>query len=302
MKPKISFIIPCYNEQQHLEACLNSICDQTALKSNFEIIVADNGSTDDSHRIATIYADKVLSVPGRNVGAVRNAGAKQATGDILAFIDADCTIDKSWFLRVMTLSCELDETIYGGGALLPASPTWVEKYWLIEGKEGNTLPRDLIGCSIVIKKGVFKKTQGFNEHMASGEDSEFSERLKQLGFSICITRDLNVIHHGNAKTIVEFIKRQSWHGQSYRRRGTTNLKDPVFLITILFILLISNGIILVQPVPLLFAVTVLPVILSVKRLTRSRQKCFDLEFTKIYILDLMYLTGRSVGVLRSMLK
>jgi glycosyltransferase involved in cell wall biosynthesis len=82
---KISVIIPAYNEEKYIEACIQSISSQR--KS--EIIVVCDSCNDKTKEIAKKYTRKVYSVQLRNVSAVRNYGAAQASGDVLVFIDAD---------------------------------------------------------------------------------------------------------------------------------------------------------------------------------------------------------------------
>ena len=299
---KISLIIPSYNEQEHIEKCLKSARNQNLPLNRYEIIVVDNGSIDNSFRIASEYADKVLSAPEEKVGAVRNLGVNAAKGDIIAFIDADCTIDANWLKRAIQFGENSTISVHGGGVLLPEEATWVEKHWLIEGRHGNALPTDLIGCSIVIKKEHFQTSKGFDSKMESGEDSEFSKRLEAYGFIINITRDLNVTHHGNAKTIANFLKRQAWHGQSYRATGIKNFRDPMFFMIVFFLFLLSTSLALTNLLALSAAVIVLPAILSVKRIYRAKPNLKRFSFIKIYVLDFLYLCGRSIGLIVSIFK
>ncbi len=85
---KISVIIPAYNEEKYIEAGIRSINSQ----KKCEIIVVCDSCTDTTKRIAQKYTKKVYSVRLKNVSAVRNYGAAQASGDILVFIDADSTM------------------------------------------------------------------------------------------------------------------------------------------------------------------------------------------------------------------
>ena len=88
MKP-ISVIIPCYNSGTHLAQAIDSVLAQTCPAS--EIIVVDDGSTDDSPAIMARYGDRIRVVRQANAGlpAARNAGIQAATGEWLAFLDAD---------------------------------------------------------------------------------------------------------------------------------------------------------------------------------------------------------------------
>ena len=90
--PKLSFVVPVYNEEKHLEACLNSILTQTY--SHIEVVLVDDGSTDSSPLICDCYAasdDRVKVIHQTNTGlsGARNAGLDVITGDYILFVDSD---------------------------------------------------------------------------------------------------------------------------------------------------------------------------------------------------------------------
>lgn len=303
-KIAFSVIIPCHNEGSHLKQCLYSLKKQDYPKSQFEIIIVDNGSTDLSPQIAQQYGDHVLYLPDVKVGAVRNAGADIASGKHLVFIDADCTLDAQWLNRANVLVSKSPNVVFGGGILLPENANWIERHWLLEGPEGNTLPSELIGCSIIIKSKIFKSIQGFDINKSSGEDTDISNRLREKGVTINLTRKLNVTHLGNAKTIKDYMKRQSWHAKSYNIKAKNRLKDPVYALVIMHILLtistlafLTVGLWSLAFFSLSITLT-LPLILTIKRFYRAKRKpkrCEELFLA--YILDLAYLTGRAIGYL-----
>lgn len=100
MKPLISVIIPVYNSQDYLEKCIESVCNQTY--DNLEIIIINDGSTDDTdracERVVTKYTEsrqevvrtfRVISQNNQGVSASRNTGIKKASGELVTFVDAD---------------------------------------------------------------------------------------------------------------------------------------------------------------------------------------------------------------------
>ncbi len=95
-KPLISVIIPIYNSQKHLEECLSSVLQQTY--QNLEVILVDDGSTDDSSKLVNDYKKrnqniKVIHQKNQGLSAARNAGLKIATGDYITFVDSDDKIE-----------------------------------------------------------------------------------------------------------------------------------------------------------------------------------------------------------------
>ncbi len=89
-----SFIIPALNEEAYIAGCVDSIVKQEG--NDFEVIVVDNGSTDDTTKIAKSHGAKVIHELEKGISFARNAGVKAAVGDILCFIDADGLLSKDW--------------------------------------------------------------------------------------------------------------------------------------------------------------------------------------------------------------
>jgi len=115
---RVSIVIPAYNEERHLEACLTSIAAQS--KAPFEVIVVDNNSTDRTVEIARSFSF-VRVVHERKQGIVhaRNAGFDAAKGDIIGRIDGDTQLPQNWVARITTFYSEghADEAWCGAGYL-----------------------------------------------------------------------------------------------------------------------------------------------------------------------------------------
>ena len=90
----ISVIIPAYNEEQYLPATLDSL-DKLDRKPD-EVIVVDGGSTDKTAQVATAHGAKAITVAHRGIGFARQKGLEAATGDIVAFTDADTVVPHNW--------------------------------------------------------------------------------------------------------------------------------------------------------------------------------------------------------------
>lgn len=96
----LSIVIPVYNEEKSIGACLDSLLGQT-LKPK-EIIIIDDGSTDKTCKVVKKYPVKLLKQNHQGPGPARNLGVKKSRGDIIVFVDADMTFDKK-FLEKLTL-------------------------------------------------------------------------------------------------------------------------------------------------------------------------------------------------------
>lgn len=96
---RLSIIVPVYNVEPYLEKCLDSLLDQNIDKSQYEILVLNDGSTDKSLEIVHKYADKYSNIqefshPNKGLSGTRNVGLKNATGDYVWFVDSDDWIEK----------------------------------------------------------------------------------------------------------------------------------------------------------------------------------------------------------------
>jgi glycosyltransferase involved in cell wall biosynthesis len=98
---KVSVIVPCYNGEAYVAACLEALLAQTYPRGSYEVILVDNGSTDRTGEIARRYPVRVVvEAEKRGAYAARNAGVRVATGSILAFTDSDCEGCSTWIERV----------------------------------------------------------------------------------------------------------------------------------------------------------------------------------------------------------
>lgn len=104
MNEKVSVIVPVHNVEDYLEKCINSLLQQTY--ENVEIILVENNSTDSSYSIAKMYSEnfrniKCIRSKKKGVGAARNIGIENSTGDFIAFVDADDYVTKDYIYELV---------------------------------------------------------------------------------------------------------------------------------------------------------------------------------------------------------
>lgn len=119
MNKKISVIIPIYNSSQTLERTINSVINQTY--KNLEIILVNDGSTDDSIKICKKYAEKdnriiILNQENKGVGEARNHGIDVSTGDFISFVDSDDTMDENLYKELIATQIVTNADIVESGA------------------------------------------------------------------------------------------------------------------------------------------------------------------------------------------
>ena len=100
--PLISVVIPHLNQPEALEACLSSLDTQSLARRFFEVIVVDNGSVSIPEDIVANHSGtRLLRELQPGPGPARNFGVRSATGDIIAFIDADCRAHRDWLRNAL---------------------------------------------------------------------------------------------------------------------------------------------------------------------------------------------------------
>lgn len=119
MNKKISVIVPIYNSAQTLERTLNSIINQNY--KNLEIILVNDGSTDNSLEICKKYAEKdnrirIVNQFNKGVGEARNHGIDVATGEFISFVDSDDTMDKNFYSELIATQIVTNADIVESGA------------------------------------------------------------------------------------------------------------------------------------------------------------------------------------------
>ena len=112
--PFVSVVIPAYNEEQYLPLCLESIGKQD-YAGEYEVIVVDNASTDNTAKIALDWGAKVVYESKRSPACARQKGAEVATGEIIAFIDADTQAPAHWLSTIVSRFLRKPEVVAVSG-------------------------------------------------------------------------------------------------------------------------------------------------------------------------------------------
>jgi glycosyltransferase involved in cell wall biosynthesis len=178
---KISIVIPAYNEENYLPATLEKLGAALAnIACNSETIVVDNESTDKTKQIAESFGAKVFTETRHNIAKVRNTGAKNATGDVLIFLDADTIVPAS-LLQKISAAME-EEKCFGGAVAIEYEQferKWV-KYYLLGWRFWGTIFNMKQGAIQFCRKTVFENLGGYDETIYMGEDVMFYWRLSKF--------------------------------------------------------------------------------------------------------------------------
>lgn len=215
MKPLISIIIPCYNQGEFLSDAINSALEQSY--RNIEIIVIDDGSTDNTAEIASNYGNRIHYTyqDHKGVSAARNRGMKLSRGECLQFLDSDDKIERDKILyhaqylehhpetdivygdvRYFTTE-NPEERSYGPYAYGKNLP-WVPELWRAEGKLLlKFVARNLfaVNCPLVRRRAI-EIAGEWNEDLRALEDWEYWAR--------CVSKELRFqyIEYSNSLALV----------------------------------------------------------------------------------------------------
>jgi glycosyltransferase involved in cell wall biosynthesis len=178
----LSFIVPAYNEELELPSTLSAI--RAAAEANseaYEVIVANDGSTDATAAVAATGGARVVTIHRRQIAAARNAGAREARGDILFFVDADTRISPA---HVMGVQGALADGCAGGGARVATDglvPLWGRVFVRVFSAFYFTVANLGAGAFLFTTRKNFDRAGGFDEQLFAGEEIYFSQALKKLG-------------------------------------------------------------------------------------------------------------------------
>lgn len=181
--PKLSIVIPTYNEGEYLPGLLESIAAQNW--RDYEVIVSDAGSTDATQRIAREFGAVLVTGPKLGPGFGRNRGAEVAQGELLLFLDADVRLPGPDFLKKAVEEFEGRSLGIAGFYIRAWDGRPVHRllyrlgnifFWLTKRVDPH-----LPGWAILVRHSLHEAVHGFDETPAFREDHEYLSRVRRLG-------------------------------------------------------------------------------------------------------------------------
>ena len=215
-QPRISVIVPAYNAAHTIDRCLGALADQTVASEAFEVIVVDDGSTDETRALVETHAGvQLVMQPHAGPAAARNLGAQLARGDILLFTDADCAPARDWIER-MCAAFDDKDTVGVKGAYVTYQPEIVARFVQLEyeAKYDRMAQHRFIDFidtyAAGYRRAVFLANAGFDPIFpnASVEDQEFSFRLARQGLKMVFMRDALVYHLAHPASVWIYWRRK----------------------------------------------------------------------------------------------
>jgi cellulose synthase/poly-beta-1,6-N-acetylglucosamine synthase-like glycosyltransferase len=194
------------------------------------VIVADNGSTDLSPRVAIEAGTTLLNVPGCRVSEVRNRAAATASGDIIAFVDSDHEIAPGWIAAVVDALAEPGVGAVGALCRPPANGTWVQRmYGALRGRTVGRSDVEWLGAgNMAVRKDAFASVAGFDQALETCEDVDLCQRLRAKGWRVVGDDRLDNVHLGDPATLARLFKGERWRGRDNLRvtfRGAWSVRN-----------------------------------------------------------------------------
>jgi GT2 family glycosyltransferase len=216
--PKVSVVVCAYNAADTIGECLESIGRLTY--PDFETIVVNDGSRDGTGEIAHRFPNvKVIDIPNGGLSAARNVGLAEATGEIVAYTDADVRVDSEWLSYLVQPFLTSDVVGSGGSNVVPADDPLVAQcvarapggptHVLLDDRIAEHVP----GCNMAFRRDALNAIGGFNPiYLRAGDDVDVCWRLQMKGWRIGFAPSA-LVWHRHRSSIRAYWRQQVGYGE-----------------------------------------------------------------------------------------
>lgn len=217
--PKVSVVVASYNGGRTLKVCLESLVRLNY--PNYEVILVDDGSTDSSPEIASLFKTvRYIRQTNHGLSVARNTGINASTGEIVAFTDSDCRADEDWLYYIVGDLLTSRFTGMGGHNFLPPEDSPVAAAVLVSpGGPAHVMLNDRLaehvpGCNMVFYKWALGEIGGFDPIFTkAGDDVDVCWRLQQRGYRIGFN-PAGFVWHYRRSTVKAYLKQQRGYGEA----------------------------------------------------------------------------------------
>jgi O-antigen biosynthesis protein len=216
--PSFSVVVCTHNGARTVDECLHGLA---RLKyPAYEVIVVDDGSSDDSAEIARRHDVRLISTPNRGLSAARNEGLAAATGEIVAYIDDDAVPDPDWLAFLAAAFADTDHAAVGGPNLPP--PTDGERAACVANTPGgpthvllsDRVAEHIPGCNMAFRREALEAVGGFDERFCvAGDDVDICWRVQERGGTIGF-HPAALVWHRRRATVRGFWRQQRGYGRA----------------------------------------------------------------------------------------
>ncbi len=215
--PRVSVVVASYNGGRTLPACLDSL--QKLNYPDYEVILVDDGSTDNTRQIVTRYPEvRAIHQENHGLSVARNEGIAAARGQIVAFTDSDCRVDIDWLYYLVGDLLRTDAAAIGGHnfppleddpvagcvAVAPGGPAHV----MLDDRHAEHIP----GCNMAFWKWALDEIDGFDPiFRAAGDDVDICWRILQRDWKIAFSH-AGFVWHYRRNTVEAYLNQQTGYG------------------------------------------------------------------------------------------
>lgn len=252
----VTIVIPAKNEQRYLDMVLSYLsCAVKSYDGYVQVILVDNGSSDDTVKIALMHGCQIVTEHYGTIAKLRNIGAGLSKSELIGFLDADCLVDKNWIAYCADRLTDNRIGLVGTRAIPDLlNATWVEKGWymLISGVPRPDFPRWIGSSNMFLRRTDFMQVGGFDEGLVTAEDVNLCNKINKVK-KVYLENRINTIHLRESKTMAQLFLRELTRGKSSLRQMKRSLQrlenvnsiaivavNIVTLISILMSLVVTN--------------------------------------------------------------
>jgi len=233
--PSVSVVVCAYNAAETIDDCLDALAD--VKYPRFEIIVVDDGSTDDTaSRVRRHSRARLIQTPNNGLSAARNVGLDAASGDVVAYVDADVRVDSLWLMHLVQPFVKSAAVAAGGPNVAPPDDGWFSQcvarapgapsHVMFDDRQAEHIP----GCNFAVRREALLAIGGFDPiFLRAGDDVDVCWRLQDRGGWIAFAPAALVWHHHRASLVaywwqqVGYGEGEAWlrlrHGHRFSRSG-----------------------------------------------------------------------------------
>jgi teichuronic acid biosynthesis glycosyltransferase TuaG len=240
MTPFVSVIVPCYNQARFVPDAVESILSQTY--PHIEIIVVDDGSTDDPQAALAAYSHsiRIIQQDNRGLAAARNAGFRISQGQYLCFLDSDDTLLPHAIARHVEFLESQPDYALSYSAWEQVSEDGLETYTVVRpGISGNVLKPLLLrrffffASAVVLRRDCLERVGEFDEAITWGEDADLWMRLSYAGYQFGYVDEPLMRYRIHAKSMTAQVspeQSKSWTGLLDKFFSDPSLPDDIRLL------------------------------------------------------------------------
>jgi cellulose synthase/poly-beta-1,6-N-acetylglucosamine synthase-like glycosyltransferase len=237
-QPTVSVIVPVRDGESTIAGCLDAILAAGYPADRREVLVVDNGSTDDTAALITARPVTYLHEPRPGVSNARNRGIAESTGDILAFVDADCLVEPQWLTELVRPFEDPEVGAVAGDLqhVPPSTPAERQAARLLGNWQRfafNSDPAYPITANAAYRREVIDRIGPFDPHMTRAQDVELGLRFQERSGRRLAYAEQATARHRNRSTQLGFFRQQlGWAygaglvGAKFEAMGGHPVKPP----------------------------------------------------------------------------